>query len=211
MTVYLDNEPLDGEQGGGDCTVADMVDIAKSKLAGTGSLVVGVQCDAVNVGAEQLDAVLSRPAGEYDRVDLISGRPKQVVLHALADAQTTLAETAAGACECADALAAGRLSDAMQLLGRCVNVWGHVHTAILQGGNLLGVSFDDLRIHGKPIADWLKDLSAKLRDIKGAIETRDTVLLGDILRYEMEETLSAWNEMFTAFISHVEQLDEPAP
>ena len=58
---------------------------------------------------------------------------------------------------------------------------------------------------------WLNDLASKLRELKDAIESRDHVLLGDILRYEFDETLEQWERMLDGFIAHVEGIEETVP
>jgi len=69
---------------------------------------------------------------------------------------------------------------------------------MINSGALLQFNFDELVIADRHIFDWLRDLGGKLKDIRDAIENRDHVLLGDILRYETEEFVEGWERMRSA-------------
>ena len=204
MTVYLDDNALDSTNE--SATLAQTIDIAKAKLVDTDGMIVGVRCDGEDIPPDRLDEVLPQPLSRYGRVDLISACPREVVVAALRDVRTTLEETFVGVKSSAEALAAGHVSNAMQSLSECLSVWGRAHCSVMESCSLLGLRLDDMEIDGRPIVDWLVGLSDKLRGIKGAIEARDHVLLGDMLRYEMEETLDAWDRTIEGLIRHVESL-----
>lgn len=44
---------------------------------------------------------------------------------------------------------------------------------------------EDLRINGKPLPDYYEELNAILSEMLGAFESQDSVLLGDLLEYEI--------------------------
>ena len=66
-------------------------------------------------------------------------------------------------------------------------------------------------LQGRDIMQLLVEIRTKLTEIKDAIEARDYVLLGDILRYELDEPLQSWENMLNAFIEHVEELQGASP
>jgi hypothetical protein len=132
------------------------------------------------------------------------------VLEALRQIRKLFAESFVALKGASEALAAGRVGEAMRTFGDCVSVWACTHESVVQGASLLGICFDDLQINGRPATDYLGELAARLSDVKGAIEARDNVLLGDILRYEMDETLREWETMLDGLIAHIEQTSEPA-
>ncbi|MFH1418566.1 MAG: hypothetical protein ABII12_09820 [Planctomycetota bacterium] len=204
MTVYLDDSALDSTDE--SATLAQTIDIAKAKLVGSDGMIVGVRCDGEDIPPDRLDEVLPQPLSRYGRVDLLSACPREVVVAALRDVRTALEETFVGVKSSAEALAGGHVSKAMQSLSECLSVWGRAHASVMESCSLLGLRLDDMQIDGRPIVDWLVDLSDKLRGIKGAIEARDHVLLGDMLRYEMEETLDAWDRTIEGLIRHIESL-----
>jgi len=210
MTVLLDNQPLSIDHLAPDATMAQLIDVAKAQIEGTGSVIVALRHNNEDVAVERLEQMLSEPAGSFDNVELISGRPKQVVLDALELVRQAFAESFATVREAADALGAGKVAEAMTSIAECVSIWGHTHASIVQGGALAGVDFEGLDVAGRPLVDWLNELATKLRELKDAIESRDNVLLGDILRYELDDTLRKWEQMLDGFIWHIEQMDNAA-
>ncbi|HVP10369.1 MAG TPA: hypothetical protein VMV94_04180 [Phycisphaerae bacterium] len=208
MSVFLDNRPFAADGSGEGSTVGHVLGAARAQAAKTGSLIVGIQCNRDSIPADRLESVLSRPARDFERIDLVSGRAKPVVLDALRQIRSLFAESFVAMKSSSEALAAGRVGEAMRTFGDCVSVWACTHESVVQGASLLDIKFDDLRINGKLMTDWLGDLAARLNDIRSAIETRDHVLFGDILRYEMDETLREWEAMLDGFIAHLEQVEE---
>lgn len=207
MALFLDNEPFVAAGLAEQSTVGQVLEAARAKAASAGRLIVGLQCNQDLVPAGRLEWVLQQPAGGFGRVDFVSGRAKAVVLEALQRIQALFSETFAPLRSVSEALAAGRVGEAMRTFGDCVSVWGCAHESLVQSAGLLGLRFDELRIGGRAMAEWLAELASRLTEVKGAIEARDHVLLGDILRYEMDETLRDWEQMLAGFTAYIEQLD----
>ena len=206
MTVLLDDQTLPLDDLAPGASVADVLARAKERLTGTGAIIVGLRRDQQDIPGDELEEMLSQPFSRSDDLEFISDRPQSVVLEALAQVRLAFLDTFAEIKIAADALASGKVSEAMQTLARSVEVWGRTHTSIIQGGLLVGLNFDAVRIGDHPIAYWLNQLATKLRDLKAAIESRDLVLLGDILRYELDDTLQQWEQMLNGFIAHIERL-----
>ena len=205
MNILLDNRPIALPAATDRFTVGQALEAARMSLTGSDLLIFGVRCDDVDVSPEQLDGVLASPAQGFGKLQFISGRPADVVSAALRQTRLALADTFVTVKEASDALAHGRVNDAMSSLVRCLSVWGQTHEAVVQGGTLCGLDFEHVVIHGRPLLDWLHDLARQLRSLKGAIESRDHVLLGDILQYELDETLQGWESMLDGIIGYVER------
>ncbi|MBN2561244.1 MAG: hypothetical protein JXQ75_09975 [Phycisphaerae bacterium] len=211
MPVLLDDKPLATDQLATDATVAQLIALARSRLDGTGLAIVGLRHDDRDVPTEQVEQVLLEPISKFDDLELVSGRPRQIVLDALEQVHMVFADTFAMVKDAAALLAVGKLSEAMVKLAQCVRAWSQTHASIVQGGMLTGIDFEGLEIAGRPIVEWLNELATKLRELKDAIESRDNVLLGDILNYELDDTLQQWGQVLDGFIAHVEQLDDGVP
>ncbi len=203
MNILLDGKPLGGASL--SATVGQALDTARKSLAGTDLLVLGIRCDEREISPELLETVLERPAGDFARLEFVTGHPVDVVLEALRQTRMALADSFTGIREAAEALSRGRVSEAMSALVRCLAIWGQTHEAVVQGGALCRLDFEGLVIEGRPLLDWLHDLARQLRGLKSAIESRDHVLLGDILQYELDETLRGWECMLDGIIRHLEQ------
>lgn len=210
-TVFLDDQALQLDSLTPDATVADLLNLAKDRLGGTGAVLVGLRRDQVDVPADELEKMLRQPVSDFTGLQLLSDRPERIVLEALRQVRAAFVDTFAEIQSATELLAVGKVTGAMQTLAVCVEVWGRTHTAIIQAGLLISIDFDELEIGGHRIAHWLGELAAKLRDLKAAVEARDLVLLGDILRYELDDTLQQWERMLDGFIAHVACLEKHVP
>jgi len=206
MPVFLDNEVIDTAELGPDSSIGQLLDVVKSRVAGSGRLVLGLRCNEEEVDAEQLTDMLAAPITDFERLDFFSGRPEETVLEALRATRRAFEDTFPTVQEATEAVSAGDLPRTMNLLADCFAIWGQTHEAVLSGGRLLDIDFQSLVVGNRPMIEWVTELASKLREMKEAIESRDHVLLGDILRYELDATLRNWEHMLGGFIEHVERV-----
>ena len=204
MPVFLDNEHLDIDDLGHDASIGQALEVAKTCVQGTGRLILGLRVSEQEVEADQIADLLTAPITDFDRLDFLSGRPQEMVLEALQASRRAFEDTFAVVKEAADSLSKGGLARTMSLLADCFNIWGQTHESVCTAARLLQLDLDNLQLAGRPVAEWLNQLSEKLRDIRSAIESRDHVLLGDILKYEVDELLAEWERTLTGLIEHVE-------
>jgi hypothetical protein len=209
MPIYLDDQLLPSDSLAPDATIAQVLDVARDRAALAGTLILGLRCDDAPVPAEQLERLLTQRADGFRRIDLLTGHPKELVLEALEQTQAAFAQTFALVKRTSNDISAGRIGEAMRSLSDCISAWCSAHQAVAQSADLLHVNFEQLQFDGQPVSPWLERLTARLGDLKTAIEARDHVQLGDILRYEMDETLREWEQMLEAFIRHVRCMDAP--
>jgi hypothetical protein len=206
MAIFLDNEAIDTAELGPDSSIGQLLDVVKSRVGGSGRLVLGLRCNEEEVDAEQLSDMLAAPIADFERLEFFSGRPEETVLEALKATRRAFEDTFPTVQEATEAVTGGDLPRTMSLLADCFTVWGQTHEAVLSGGRLLDMDFSSLIVADRPIIAWVTELASKLRELKDAIESRDHVLLGDILRYELDGTLRNWEHMLGGFIEHVERM-----
>jgi len=202
----MDGKPFADETLTPAPTLGALIDKAKADLAGSGSILFGVRCNGQDVPPQRLEEIMACNVTDFQQVELISGQPTVVVLDALNDTRRALAETFAKVQQSSVDLAKGNLAKGMGAFVQCVGIWRQVHEAILQSAQLLDIDIERLVLQGRRIVDWLDDLKAKLQQIKEAVEAGDQVLLGDILRYELDQTLQDWENMLNALVEHVQKL-----
>lgn len=208
--ILLDNAPISLDDASESPTVSEALETVKARLHGSGRMVLGLRCNDEEILVNDLDAVLNRHADEFDTVEFISGDPAAAVIDALRQTRTALGETFVGVRQAADALARGRVAESMEHLVGCLSVWSQVQDAVLRGGALVNLDFQRVTVEDRPMIHWLSDLTRVLRDLKGALESRDHVLLGDILQYELDETLRGWEQMLDAMIEAIRSSSQPA-
>ncbi len=203
MDILLDNEPQVVAGLNGSATVAQYLDAVKARLRGTDRMIFGLRFDGEDVPTARIEESLTRPVAELESLEFVSARAPEVVVEALRETQKALTNSFVGVREASEALSKGRLAESMERLTDCIVVWGQTHEALVQGGAILGLDFERVVIAGRPMLDWLGDLARRLREIRDAIEARDHVLLSDILHYELDETLSGWEQMLGGVIQHI--------
>jgi hypothetical protein len=187
-------------------TIGQLVDAAKLRLRGTSQIVLGVRCGDEEVPPEQLDDIWPLASDTFENVEIITGHAAEVVADALQVTRRALVTTYALGRSASEKLAAGSIQPAMKELVECSNVWSRVHQAVVQSCALISINPATLEVAGRPLADWLRDIARMLGSIKSAMESRDYVLLTDILRYELDDVLGSWEQMLEGLIQHASQL-----
>ncbi len=206
MQVYLDDKPIRCDSFPPTAIVSEVINKIKLQLGDTDAIIISLRCNQTDIKPDLLDSVLAGPASQFDRLDLISASSRQVAMDALRQTRTAFEETFAGVKQAADEFAAGQTATGMTTLLDCLAVWTQVNDSVLQSGELLGLDLQTVDFGGKHVINALRELTTKLDEVKAALESRDNVLLGDILRYEMDETLETWKSLLDGFIEHIEKM-----
>jgi len=204
MSVFLDNEHLDTDDLGHDASIGQALEVAKTAVQGTGRLILGLRVSEQEVESEQIEEILTAPINDFERLDFISGRPAEMVLEALQTSRRAFEDTFPVVKRAAERLSRGDLTTTMTLLADCFGIWGQTHQAVCTAARLLQLDLDRLELAGRSIKAWLRQLAEKLGEIRSAMESRDNVLLGDILRYEVDEMLLEWERTLSGLIEHIE-------
>jgi hypothetical protein len=205
MLTYLDNQPFTSRQLPDSPTVAHLIESARGSLEGSGRMLVGVRCNGEELSPERLESLIHEPIIRFSRIELISDEPAVIVLGILQHARDLFGQTFELMKQSAGVLAAGNSAEALETLAACVHTWSQTHEAVVKGGALLGIQFMTLQIEGRSVDQWLSSMVSGLRSLRDTIESKDHVLLGDILKYELDETLQAWEAFLDGFITHVER------
>ncbi len=197
MNVYIDdveaNISTNAEQ-----VLDDVLQAAREQVNEAGRMIVGLICDGINVADEELAETLQKPQSDFQRVDLQSADPVELVREALAQAEQLLDETARSAKGIVEQLTCGNTAEAMPILSSCCQAWLEIHGGVANAMNALRIDPNTMDVGGKPIVEVLGEPIRVLNDIKEAVTARDFVLLSDILSYEFEETAEAWRSIIEA-------------
>jgi hypothetical protein len=59
-------------------------------------------------------------------------------------------------------------------------------------------------VDGEPIGRHFETLAHKLRDVRDAFDSRDYVLLADVLEFEMPETCRRWSGLLEALATQLD-------
>ncbi len=197
MEVFVDDRPyqaaLDDQE-----PLSALVNEVRDRVCDAGRIVVHIRCDGTDITGAGFEERMTQPFGTYRRVDLFTGSPKDLVEDALDQADDLLRQSQEDRVRIVDALAAGRTSDAIDLLARCMHAWHQVHQGIANAVSILDLDVNSIQIDGKPAAGLLETTRDRLLQVRDAIEGRDFVLLSDTLQYEFEEVIHTWKGVVAA-------------
>jgi hypothetical protein len=185
-------------------TLQEVVDAVRNTLP-RDQLVVSIAFDERTLDEQEIMASLLAPVPPETRVDLATGDKFGLTAAALREVGEKLLTAGDALPGIASQMRAGRVASAMNELGDCLHVWNQCQTAISQSGRLLGVSLMDRDVGGSPVRTHVDELVGKLREIRGAFDAGDMVLLADIFEYEMPGLCAGWQRMLCELADGIER------
>jgi hypothetical protein len=193
MIVILDGEQLVGDFSGNQHLQA-LVDEVRHRQLGQ-RIIVSVIIDGESVVEPQLTVRLASPIGDVQQIDFESADPAALSVSALREVAGELGTARDELAEIGKLLAAGKSDDAIEGFCDFLGTWRNTQQAIGQCGRLLERDLTQEKVEERSIEEHLGDLSASLREMRDAFESRDLVLLSDLVEYEMPGLCERWSEM----------------
>lgn len=197
MEVFVDDRPYQAALNDKE-PLSALVNEVRDRVCVEDRIVVHIRCDGADITGSSFEERMTQPCGTYQRVDLFTGSPKDLVDDALDQADDLLRQSEADRVKIVDALAAGRTPEAIDLLARCMHAWHQVHQGIANSVSILKLDVNGIQIGGKSAADLLETTRDRLLQVRDAIEGHDFVLLSDTLQYEFEEVINTWKGVVAA-------------
>jgi hypothetical protein len=192
MAVTVDHQPLHVDKLGLR-TVGQVL----AHLQKVDRLVVHVLIDGCEPDPSSLSTV-RREALDGHELFIETADPRQLAADALAEVGAQLNEADRLRLEAADMLQRNIPFKAMEKLSGCFSTWQHAQESVLKTAQLLRIDLGSLLVGDTRLSDLLAEFTFQLRQIKRALEHRDFVSLGDILRYETTRTSAQWKASLDA-------------
>jgi hypothetical protein len=170
-------------------------------------LVVSVAVDGHPLGDTELNASLQRPLAVTAQVDVESSEPAALATAALRDLAAEFADAGTRLAGIAERLNSADVAAAIRDVGAFVSLWQTCYRALPQCGGLLDRDLLMMDYDGRPLKAYLTELVDKLTDVRAALEARDLVMLGDLVRYELPPLTQTWH----AILNHLADQTEPHP
>ncbi len=193
MNVFLDEKLIDTAFAGDATTFEEMLLYIQSNLCAPGQMVVSVCCDGREVALDSMADMLRRRADSFERLHVITGTKDELVLDAMSQASTCLAETDAACRQAAELLKRGNTVEATETLGECLRIWQKIHEAIAKSIEMLGLDPDQTTVNEEPFVDVVRRPKDALLHVRDALRSQDFVLLADILEYEFGDVTDSWH------------------
>jgi hypothetical protein len=186
MSVTVDRLPLQtGEMG--LQTLGQLI----AHLQKDNRLVVHVLVDGQEPDLSQMGSVRKIPLDQHT-LFVETADPRQLAIQALTEVDAQLDEADRLRSEASDLILQSQNQKAMERLSGCFSTWQNAQESVLKTAQLLRLDLASLQSEGHPLPDMIREFAEQLRQIKSALESRDFVLLNDILTYEAPQTTSRW-------------------
>jgi hypothetical protein len=192
MSVIVDSQPLQTDQLGLHTLGQVLAHLQKDNR-----LVVHVLVDGQEPDLAQMPAVRRLPLDAHT-LFIETADPRALALQVLAEVDGQLVEADRLRAEASDMILKGQNQKAMERLSGCFSTWQHAQESVLKTGQLLRLDLPGIVVGGTPLPDMVREFATQLRQIKGALENRDFVLLNDVLTYEAPETTVKWRAAVAA-------------
>lgn len=201
MDVLIDDQiadpPVDASQ-----TLSELIDEVRGRLSDTGRMIVSIECDGVELSAAELDRAMTRSIGNYESLAMRTCAPAELVEGALDQALSCLRESRTQCSMIVKHLAESNTAGAMSALAGVLGTWQQVHEGMRNAIGLLGVDVARLSTNEVDIVGVFGEVRDLLIQIKEVVEARDTVLLGDLLQYELDPVVDRWERAVQCVRDH---------
>lgn len=194
MELYLNDNPI-GAVALENHTLGDALRVVQSAHCPPGEVIVGVRHNGVDIPGAEMDEALAKPAGQFQKLDLVTAAPARLVADALGQTHGVLDEADAARQATAEHFSAGRIDEGKRALVVDLRVWQQIHEAITQSIRMLDLKTEALVIDGQPLIEVLEKPRQLLVQVKEALAGEDYVMLADILKYEFEDVTEPWRRI----------------
>ncbi len=166
-------------------------------------MIVSVAVDGHVLGDAELNTGLQQPVAGA-QVDLETSPPALVAAGALRGLAAEFGDAESRLGEIADRLNTADVAAAIRDVGAFVSLWQTCYRALPQCSALCRQELLATDYEGQPLKDRLNELVEKLTDVRAALEARDTVMLADLVRYELGPLAQTWHGILDHLADQVE-------
>ncbi len=188
MEFYVNSEKIDIELEN-EKTIGDVLRSFEEECEKNNATTIKITLNENTVNADQFDEICKKPIAEETKLEFVTISQADIQNMFLQEASDceSLAEKIQ---ELPGKLQAGKDKEANNLITVLADLIGRFcHTASLSA--LFPDIYGNLQIDGKPLGEFFSDFLQILNDFEGALNSKDTVLIGDLAEYEISPRLKA--------------------
>jgi len=185
-------------------TVVEAVGVAVESLRAQGRAVVGVRVNGEDLPPEALSERFADTPAASVCLELATRSMQELVLEALDQLRDTLPELPDACRKLAMVFQSEQPEEGYEPFQELADIWGLVKTRQRMAADALEVDLDSIEIQGQPLAEHLRELNSFLEESAQALRDGDTVLLGDLLEYELAPRAELEGEIVSALRRHAE-------
>jgi hypothetical protein len=182
LNILINGQRIDFETEG-EKTVGEILGAMEGECEKSGLTVTGVRVDGVDVAAADMDALFGRDADTIGDIELstMSGKEVRGMITALG---TRFAGHSDQLVEVPVLLQTGKDMRVMETINALSNDLYELYQ-LLPLMPLAGIDGGGPEVGDVALTDIPSSLSPLLKDLLGALESKDTILVGDLSEYEL--------------------------
>lgn len=188
MEFYLNGEVLDITLEG-EKTVGEVLRSFEKTAQENNCATIAINVDGKKIEAEEFDKVAMQELRDDTRIEL-TAVSQDSVAQAFKESSEEISKTVDLLLELPVLLQSGsnsKVKDSITRLADAVDNFCHI-TAL---SSLFPEKFGKISVDGKNLSEFFADFTPVFNDLNGAMESGDTVLLGDLAEYEISPRLKA--------------------
>jgi len=191
IEVYIDEEAyaIDGDH---TLTVAGVLERVRTAARSADRLVTSVACQGQELSADELTEMSQRRAVDCGRLDLMTRPTREVVCEVFDSAIAVFEATTEPSRQAVDLLAQGQTVRALETLAGSFQSWQSAQDAVIGALKLSDLKLEELGALGERVESSVTAFRDCLQQVRQALHSRDFVLLGDLLQYELPGSLTEW-------------------
>ena len=206
MELIVDgNARCPGEEPFG--SVFDLVVALGNQLQAEGRSIMTVRVDGAEISAGNLvESMRDKPVTSVRQIVITSEDTRTLVNESLSDMQASLPELPVACQELARVFQSETPDAGYEPFQQLAAIWGAIKERELMVANALEISLEDLQIGELTVKQFHDDLNAYLREATEALKKRDSVLLGDLLEYELAPRAEQESVIVATLMKEAERL-----
>lgn len=177
-------------------TLGSALAAVQEQKVGPDNVISQIWVDGEMLTAERLSDWKTRPANEFNETRVEVQSRKHLISMGLKTIRQGLIESSDLRNTTVTALQQGQIDQAMRSLADYLNLWNTTQQSIASACRIMDCELETLHLtepdQSLNISEQISNLTARLQDVKNALENGDFVLLADILNYEFGDLTSTW-------------------
>jgi len=166
--------------------VLSVVAAVSEFLQKKGRAILVLKADGQNIApGTLLDSFKDKPLADVGTLEVESANVAELVEGSLKDLSDTLPELPKACHELAAVFQGNAPEEGFEPFQRLAEIWANVKSREILVANALNLKLDELLVDGENVAALHEALNLYLTEAAVALESRDLVLLGDLLEYEL--------------------------
>lgn len=173
-------------------TLASVTDALEVFLAGQGRAAAALVLDGVTLSREARGAFARRKIEEFRQLDVTTRALRDEVVQLLGEAQAGIPAWGKNLSEAGVRFQQGKVREGLATIVASVEHMASLVTLMVKAQLCPGTRVDAALTAAAVPKDLVQRMQNSLAGLKGAIERRDSVTLGDVTEYELRPMLDQW-------------------